>query len=354
MKLKYQREEELARGKRVSVGIDVHKESWHVTALVEGEEVFNGRLPAEYRALDLLFKRFKDCLIKVAYEAGPCGFSLYDQLKGNGIETLVVPPSLIPIESGNKVKTDKRDSRKLASFLQKDMLKKVHVLSQEDRADRELLRTRRQVVNHRSNIARQIKSKLLFYGIKPPFAATQTITQRYIKWLRTATDGQLSVSFEVLINTYEFMTEQIKKLNEETAELSRSQKYSERIKLLQSIPGIGQLSAMEILVELQDVRRFNSAKEIASYIGLTPSEYSTGQYIRQGRITRCGNKRIRSSLVESSWILISRDLDMRARYMKLKARRGGKRAIVAIARSLIIRIRKVLISGQPYKIASAI
>lgn len=352
MKLKYQRKEELARGKRVSVGIDVHKDSWHVTALVEGEEMFNGRLPAEYRALDRLFRRFTDCSIKVAYEAGPCGFSLYDRLTENGIEALVVPPSLIPIESGNRVKTDRRDSSKLAELLDRKMLKRVHVLSEEQRRDRELLRTRRQLVNHRSSVMRQIKSKLLFHDIKAP--SGDRITQRYLKQLRTATEGVLQASFEVLINTCEFLTEQINKINREIAELAKSPEYSERMKLLQSIPGIGHLTAMEILVELQDVERFNSAKEIASYIGLTPSEYSTGQYVRQGRITSCGNKRIRSALVESSWILISRDLEMRARYMRIKAKRGGKRAIVAIARSLIIRIRKVLLSGQPYSMAPAI
>lgn len=351
MESKYQKAGELARGKKVSIGIDVHKESWHVTAFVEGEEVFNGRMPAEYRALDRLFERFKDCLIKAAYEAGPCGFGLYDKLADNGIEALVVPPSLIPIESDNRVKTDRRDSRKLAELLHRDMLKRVHVLSEAQRQDRELLRTRRQLVNHRSSVMRQIKSKLLFHGIKALSTGGQNITGIYLKRLRTVTNGQLRISFEVLINTCEFLTEQVKKIDGEIKELSQRPEYTERVKLLKSIPGIGSLSAMEILVELQDVRRFGNAKEIASYIGLTPSEYSTGQYIRQGRITRCGNKRIRSSLVESSWILIGKDIGMRVRYMKLKAKRGGKRAIVAIARSLIIRIRKVLISGKPYSLA---
>jgi len=85
------------------------------------------------------------------------------------VEVIVVPPSLIPIESGNKVKTDKRDSRKLARLLEGNLLKRVYVLSEEDRADRELLRTRRQMVEHRNDVARQIKSKLLFHGMRCRF-----------------------------------------------------------------------------------------------------------------------------------------------------------------------------------------
>ena len=161
----YFKEKTLARGKKVSTGIDVHKESWQVTALSEGEELFHSRIPADYPALRKLLNRFVDCQMRVACEAGPCGFGLYDRLRADGIDALVVPPSLIPVESGNKVKTDRRDSRKLARLLEGNLLKRVHVLTEEERAHRELLRTRRQLVNHRSDVERQIKSKLLFYSI---------------------------------------------------------------------------------------------------------------------------------------------------------------------------------------------
>jgi len=176
----------LAKGKEVFIGVDVHKESWNVSVRGEGEEVFHGRIPSQYHALRKLLDRFKDCKIKVAYEAGPCGFWLHDKLTREGLEVIVVPPSLIPIESGNKVKTDKRDSRKLARLLESQMLERVYVLTEEDRADRELLRTRRQVLEHRSDVARQIKSKLLFHGIASPFS-TKTWTQGYLRWLKELT-----------------------------------------------------------------------------------------------------------------------------------------------------------------------
>src|SRR5512135_2790658 len=128
-----QREKVAVRGKEVFVGIDVHKESWQVTARVGGEELFHGRIASEYRILRKVLDRFQGGKMRVAYEAGPCGFGLHDQLRGDGVEVIVVPPSLIPIESGNKVKTDKRDSRKLARLLAGNLLMRVSVLIEEDR-----------------------------------------------------------------------------------------------------------------------------------------------------------------------------------------------------------------------------
>jgi transposase len=350
MKGELQKRRILSRGKEVFIGVDVHKESWHVTARTEGEEVFHGGIPSQYHALRKLMGYFKDCRIKVAYEAGPCGFWLYDRPTEDGIETIVVPPSLIPIESGNKVKTDKRDSRKLAKLLEGNMLKRVYVLKEEDRVDRELLRTRRQIVEHRNDVARQIKSKLLFYGIRLPFAQRHGWGQSYLQWLKELDIQRegLRACFESLIELYEYLSDQLMKMNQRVKELSQSSKYRQRLKLLCSVPGIGTLIGMELLVELQEVERFKRAEELASYIGLTPSEFFTGQYVRQGRITGCGNKRIRACLVESSWILITKDPLMRLKYHRLKSMKGAKRAIIAIARKLVIRIRRILLNKEPY------
>lgn len=350
MKGQIQNKKVLVRGKEVFIGVDVHKESWHVTARTEGEEVFHGGIPSQYHALRKLLGHFKDCRIRVAYEAGPCGFWLYDRLTEDGIEAIVVPPSLIPIESGNKVKTDKRDSRKLAKLLESNLLKRVYVLKEEDRVDRELLRTRRQIVEHRNDVARQIKSKLLFYGIRSPFARRYGWGRSYLQWLKGVDlpRESLRVCFESLIELYEYLSDQLMKMNQRVKELSQSLKYRQRLKLLCSVPGIGTLIGMEILVELSEVERFKRADELASYIGLTPSEFSTGQYVRQGRITRCGNKRVRTCLVESSWILITKDPLMRLKYNRLKSMKGAKRAIIAIARKLIIRIRRILLNNEPY------
>lgn len=354
MKKGYQRREELARGAEVYVGVDVHKDSWHVTAITEGEEIFHGRLPSQYPVLRKLLDRFAGREVKVAYEAGPCGFWLHDRLTADGTETIVVPPSLIPLESGNRVKTDKRDSRKLAYLLEKGMLKRVFVLSEEERMHRELVRTRRQLIEHRTDVMRQIKSKLLFHGIELPWSKRSRWNKQFLQWLRGLMDSHrvLAISIGFLIDLYEHITDQLKKITKQVFLLCRNGKYAQNINLLRTIPGIGRLIAIEILVELQDMKRFKSAEKLASYIGLTPSEYSTGQYTRQGRITRCGNTRVRTCLVESSWVLIYRDPVMRYKYEKLKIRKGAKRAIIAIARNLIIRIRSMVLNNEPYHIGS--
>jgi transposase len=350
MRVKYQKKEVLAISKEVYIGVDVHKDSWHVTARADGEEVFHSRIPSQYPVFKKLLERFPRCKFSVAYEAGPCGFWFYDKLIQDGIETIVVPPSLIPIESGNKVKTDKRDSHKIAKLLESKMLKKVYVLTEEERAHRELVRTRRQIVNHRNDVARQIKSKLLFHGIRCPLPGKETWSKRYITWIKELMleRKSLKTSFDYLMELYEYLTVQILKITKRVIELCRIEKYRDKVTLLRTVPGIGKIIAIELLVELQDIERFKSAEKIASYLGLTPSEYSTGQYIRQGRITRCGNSRARTSLVESSWFLITKDPFMGRKYIKLKNRRGAKRAIIAIARNLIVRIRVMLLKNEPY------
>ena len=157
----------LARSFSVSIGVDVHKRSWHVTAVSDGVVLFQGAVPSCYEALQAILDRFEDCTVTVAYEAGLFGFGLHDHLQRDGIRCLVVPPSLIPVEIGNKVKTDKRDSRKLALLLEAGLLKEVFVLDEELRMHRELLRTRRQIVEHRADVMKQIKSKSHFHFTGP-------------------------------------------------------------------------------------------------------------------------------------------------------------------------------------------
>jgi transposase len=120
------------------------------------------------------------------------------------------------------------------------------------------------------------------------------------------------------------------------------------VEILRSVPGVGLIAAMELLVELQDVSRFGRAEQLAAYVGLTPSQYSSADKIRMGRITRAGKSGLRGTLVEASWMLINKDRAMRQRYDEIKARSGAKRAIVAIARMLLLRMRRILLDRRPY------
>lgn len=341
------------KGKMVNIGVDMHKQSWRITALVEGEVAFTGTLAKpNYDSFRKLLARFEGNYVRIAYEAGPGGFGLYDMLTADGIECIVTPPSLIPTESGSRVKTDKKDSLKLAKLLESNMLKEVWVLSPEERAHRQLVRTRRQIVDHRSDVMRQIKSLLLFHSVETPFSSKQQWSGPFVRWLHDLDLGNpyLNRSLEALLNLFDYLSDEKKRLTHEVMELGKDDKYAQRVKLLKSVPGIGALSAMEILVELQDITRFTTADELSAYLGLTPSQYSSGEHIRMGHITHAGNDRVRTTLVESSWILIGKDPSLRWKYENIKHRRGGKRAIVAIARILSTRIRRMLLDQVPYEI----
>jgi len=341
------------KGKMVYIGIDMHKLSWRITALVEGEIVLAITLAKPtYASFRSILTQFKGSCVRIVYEAGPGGFDLYDRLTADGIECMVTPPSLIPTESGSKVKTDKKDSLKLAKLLESNMLKKVWVLSPEERAHRQLIRTRRQIVNHRSDVMRQIKSLLLFHSVAVPFPSNQQWTSPFVRWLQELDLGNeyLNQSLQALVALFDFLSAEKKRLTREVLVLSRKAGYVPRVRLLKTIPGIGALSAMEILVELDDIRRFQTADELAAYLGLTPSQYSSGEHIRMGHITHAGNQWVRTTLVESSWILIGKDPSMRRKYEEIKRRRGGKRAIVAVARILSGRIRRMLLNQVPYEI----
>jgi transposase len=160
-------------------------------------------------------------------------------------------------------------------------------------------------------------------------------------------------SFNRLLEQYEFLSGQIDKQTQLLRELSETEMYRDRVGILRSIPGIGMISAMELLLELQEVSRFRRAGQLAAYVGLTPSQHSSADKVRMGRITGIGKNTLRSILVEASWTLINKDQAMRQKYDRIKIRSGAKRAIVAIARTLLPRMRRMLLNKQVYELQLA-
>jgi len=274
----------------------------------------------------------------------------FDHLTQSGVDCIVTPPSLIPQEHGNRVKTDRLDSRKLARLLAKGLLKSIWVPNAEERFHRQVIRRRRQLVGDRVRTQNRIKSELCFYGIDLP-TPRGPWTQVYFANLQRIkfNNRWMQQSFNQLLEQYEFLCTQIDKQTQLLKQLSQLPLYRDRVKILRSIPGIGILTAMEILLELQDFSRFRRAEQLAAYVGLTPSQYSSADRIRMGRITGAGKNTVRSVLVESCWHLIRKDKAMRKKYEHIKARSGGKRAIVVISRKLILCIRRLLLDNRPYE-----
>ena len=342
---------EINQGEDLFVGIDLHKRTWHITIRTMDLVIFSASIAGSWAALSKLLDRYEKAKIHTVYEAGYFGYWLFDKLTERGIDCIVTAPTLIPREYGNRVKTDRLDSNKLARFLAKGLLNQIYVPSEQERFHRQVLRRRRQTVRDRVRVQNRIKSELTFYGIDLP-APHGKWTRAYFGNLCSIKFGNkwMQESFKRLLEQYDFLCSQIDKQTKLLKQLAQLPLYRERVEILRSIPGIGIIGAMEILLELQDVSRFKRADQLAAYVGLTPSQYSSSDKIRMGRITRVGKNSVRTALVESSWFLISKDKTMRKKYDGIKARSGSKRAIVAIARHLLLCIRRMLLDNQPYRI----
>ncbi len=337
-------------GSTIFVGLDIHRSRWHVTIRDGYQERFSGSIEASWVDLASLLGRYFGCEIRVAYEAGFSGYWLHDALESYGAACLVVPPSLLPLEYGNHVKTDKRDSRKLAYLLSKGMLKRVWVPSEELRYHRQVFRRRRQLVQDRVRVQSRIKAELYYYGVPCAFRPGRW-TGIFFEQLRQLpfSDRWQAASFSQLLDEYASLEQQIRVQTRLLAELSKTDTYRDQVSLLCSMPGIGLLSAMEVLLELGDIGRFGRGDRLAAYVGLTPSQYSSGDHVRMGRITAIGKCHLRGTLIEASWTLIRKDVGMRRIYDRIKQRAGAKRAIVAIARRALICLRSMLLENRPYR-----
>lgn len=336
--------------KEVFLGIDVHERSYSVSVFFEKEELQVVTYPSETRHLKKLLERYSAFRIHAVYEAGPFGYGLYDWLKAQGVQVIVTPPSKIPEASGDLVKTDKRDARKLAQLLSGGMLKAVSVPDRRKREDRDLLRTREQQSDQRRRIFLQIQSKLRFHGI--PIRCKRLISSKNRRAILAypGMSTSLRTSLECLLDDYDHYTRALQHIRRAIIRLSEDAAYRDGMGILQSIPGVGLFTAISFLLELPNMSKFMNNEHVGSYLGLTSSEYSSGEHKRQGRITRCGNSRLRKLLVQCSWRLIAGDEAMKRCYDRIKRRRGGKRAIVAVARKLSGRMRTVLVRKEQYQI----
>ena len=339
----------LPEGETIFVGIDMHQRQWRVTVRTGEVELTSAGIPGDWESLRHLLERYHGHPVEAVYEAGCFGYWLHDRLVEFGAQCIVTPPSLIPQESGNRVKTDKRDSRKLALLLAKGMLKRVYVPTPREREQRAVARRRRQLIRERVRTQNRIKAELRFYGLRLP-EVTGRWSKLYVENLsriRFSTRWQQE-SFGSLLAQYEFFTQQLARQTMLLRALSQTAEYRERVRILQSIPGVGLIAAMEMLLELQDVARFRRADQLAAYVGLTPAQHSSGDVVRMGRITKSGKNSLRGTLVEAAWRMIAKDSAMRSQYEQLKARAGAKRAVVVVARRLLLRARRMLLDGRAY------
>jgi transposase len=348
------------------IGMDVHKDSIAVAYVTQdhGAEVtYLGTIGTRQCDIDQLIRkmqsRAKDLVF--VYEAGPCGYWLYRYLTKKGHDCWVVAPSLIPKKAGDRVKTDRRDAVQLARLARSGDLTVVYVPTVEDEAIRDLCRAREDTIRDLKAAKFRLKAFLLRHDIR--YTGRATWSPAHLRWLSEVvcpTPAQ-QIVFQEYVRAVNEHTERLQRLEQELQDQVKAWPLNPVVEALQALRGVQFTVAVTIVAELGDLTRFDNPRQLMSYLGLTPSEYSSGERRRQGTITKAGNTHARRALVEGAWAYrypakVSRHLQRRLealpkpiqdiswkaqirlckRYRQLSARgKHVNQVVVAIARELI-------------------
>ena len=341
-------------GKKIYVGIDVHKKNWTIAICTEQTNYRPfGQAASALHLVNYLKEKFPRADIVCAYEAGFSGFSLQEELTAAGIQCLVVHPADIPTTNKeSEFKTDKRDAKKIAVALRSGQLNGIHIPSKVLQEARSLIRFRKQM---RKDLTRQkcrIKSNLMFFNqIIPEEIDSSKWNEKMRNWIWT-----LKLSTEEGTKTIQLqmsMLEYIRGMRDcakrHLRELANSEGYLPQVDLLSSVPGFSRFTAIRFLVELGDINRFRTLNHLCNYIGLVPATHSSGEKTNASRLTYRGHRELRMILVESAWVAIGVDPALEMAYQEFKKRMHGNKAIIKIARKLLNRLRYVLIHQIPYE-----
>jgi len=337
------------------VGIDAHKKDLFIARLISGEKTpVTWQLANEPNAVRRLVRKLEREApgpVRVFYEAGPCGYALQRQMTTPRVTCDVVAPALIPRTPGERVKTNRRDARKLAELGRAGLLTAVQPPTPEDEAVRDLARARDDAREDLQRCRHRLGKLLLRRGLH---YAGRNWTRAHRQWIDSVTwthAAERAVVDDYLL-AIDHTEARLLELDTRLAEIAESEPYREPVGWLRCFRGIDTLTAMLILAELHDFRRFPSAPALMAYLGLVPSEDSSGEKHRRGRITRTGNALVRRLLVEVAWHYQHRP--------GIGRRRKGQPArVIAIAdkaqQRLCRRFRKLAAEHKPApKVAVAI
>lgn len=341
-------------GENIYVGLDVHKKSWSATVLTDDMEHRTFTMAPDANVLvRYLEKNFPGANYYSAYEAGFCGFTPHRILLEKGVNNIVVNASDVPsTNKDNTTKTDNVDSRKIARALRAKTLRGIYVFERDAEEFRGLARQRQIFQRDLRRYKQRIKSFLMYYGIDIPEELVESdwskSFERFLDKLKLKTNYGDS-ALENLIIGYRFHKDQVRQVSNELRASARKY-HKQDYYLLRTIPGVGPLTAIALITEIKDIHRFNSLKQLSSYVGLMPMSFSSGETERIRGMTFRNNNWLRSMLVEAAWQAVRKDPAMLLYYKKHAGRSNGKRAIIKVARKLLARIRFVLVNQQAYEL----
>lgn len=287
------------------VAMDTHKKQ-HAVAVLDRNtgEVRQFTVNNTIRDIDKMVKsiaRQAPAALKFCYEAGVCGFTLQRRIEEMGHQCSVIAPSLVPVKPGDRIKTDRRDAKKLLGHFAAGQLTEVYPPNAKQEAARELTRARNSAMENLKRIRHQLLKFLTRHGYI--YNAGHHWTQRHLQWLRALEFDlpDLREVFEIYYVEWQHCIQRLDTLDKQLEQLAQRPEYRKMVALLRCFKGIDTLTAITLITEIFEFGRFDSPKALMSYLGLTPSQYSSGEKRQSGSITKTGNSRVRRLLVESSW-----------------------------------------------------
>jgi len=341
----------------VFVGIDVHKKSWSITIICFGLKIRTLRIdPNPDILINYLHKNYPGAKYMSVYEAGFCGYWIDRRLRAEGVTNIIVNPADVPTTNKERTsKTDLIDSRKLCRELSTGSLEGIFIPSDEAESLRTLSRLRKQLTKDQARLKNRIKSLLDFTGIKlPEKDELQHWSRKFIDYLSEMEIEQKATkcTLERLLNSLIQMRKEIagiikdlRKMVEERPEIAKT------IGHLQSIPGIGFVTAITLYTEIINIRRFKKFDKLCNFVGLAPTVLSSGEKEKTLGISNRQNKYLRSLLIESAWIAVRKDPALTLAFGKLTARMSKQEAIIRIAKKLLNRAKYVWQKNQDYAFA---
>ena len=282
------------------VGLDVHKESVDISVATTAEVRYIGKVAGDLNAVVKALRRVAKAgrRLKVVYEAGPSGFVLQRHLSGLGFDCDVVAPSLIPRRPGERIKTDRRDSLMLARLARAGELTAVRVPQPADEAMRDLVRAREDAVREERNARHRLKALLLRNGIR--YTQKKSWSQAHLRWLAELKlpYPPQQIAFQEYLHAITESGARIERLEQAIRDALPNWSLAPVVEALQALRGVQLIAAATLATEIQDFHRFANPRRLMAYVGLIPTEHSSGEQRRQGGITKTGNRAARRILVE--------------------------------------------------------